>query len=116
MVAAQQAAAAAQAALAAQQENSLTLEAQLASLKDTTAKTVAEYQAGVEAERKAREERERKAREEADRRAREAEIGRASCRERVCQYVSISMVAVSLKNTKHTPNLHTFTIIILQHT
>src|SRR3546814_21192122 len=28
------------------------------------------------------------------------EIGRASCRERVCQYVSISVVAVSLKN-KH---------------
>src|SRR3546814_10966266 len=27
-----------------------------------------------------------------------AEIGRASCRERVCQYVSISVVAVSLKN------------------
>src|SRR3546814_13629177 len=26
------------------------------------------------------------------------EIGRASCRERVCQYVSISVVAVSLKN------------------
>src|SRR3546814_12163921 len=28
------------------------------------------------------------------------EIGRASCRERVCQYVSISVVAVSLKNKK----------------
>src|SRR3546814_18262631 len=28
---------------------------------------------------------------------REGEIGRASCRERVCQYVSISVVAVSLK-------------------
>src|SRR3546814_11124895 len=27
-----------------------------------------------------------------------AEIGRASCRERVCQYVSNSVVAVSLKN------------------
>src|SRR3546814_15507520 len=26
------------------------------------------------------------------------EIGRASCRERVCQYVEISAVAVSLKN------------------
>src|SRR3546814_12842333 len=26
-----------------------------------------------------------------------AEIGRASCRERVCQYVSISVVAVALK-------------------
>src|SRR3546814_13741606 len=26
------------------------------------------------------------------------EIGRASCRERVCQYVSISVVAVHLKN------------------
>src|SRR3546814_13004586 len=29
-----------------------------------------------------------------------AEIGRASCRERVCQYVEISVVAVSLKNKK----------------
>src|SRR3546814_507880 len=28
------------------------------------------------------------------------EIGRASCRERVCQYVYISVVAVSLKKTK----------------
>src|SRR3546814_13261959 len=28
------------------------------------------------------------------------EIGRASCRERVCQYVSISVVAVSLKQRK----------------
>src|SRR3546814_12695842 len=28
---------------------------------------------------------------------RRPEIGRASCRERVCQYVSISVVAVSLK-------------------
>src|SRR3546814_11633900 len=28
---------------------------------------------------------------------RHTEIGRASCRERVCQYVSISVVAVSLK-------------------
>src|SRR3546814_19787438 len=27
-----------------------------------------------------------------------AKIGRASCRERVCQYVSISVVAVTLKN------------------
>src|SRR3546814_11680511 len=29
------------------------------------------------------------------------EIGRASCRERVCQYVSISVVAVSLKKKEH---------------
>src|SRR3546814_16138591 len=28
------------------------------------------------------------------------EIGRASCRERVCQYVSISVVAVSLKKKR----------------
>src|SRR3546814_18873049 len=35
-----------------------------------------------------------------------AQIGRASCRERVCQYVSISVVAVSLK-TK--PNKKTYT-------
>src|SRR3546814_15393788 len=31
-----------------------------------------------------------------------AEIGRASCRERVCQYVSISVVAVSLKTKTET--------------
>src|SRR3546814_20335633 len=30
-----------------------------------------------------------------------AKIGRASCRERVCPYVSISVVAVSLKKKKH---------------
>src|SRR3546814_12726964 len=32
------------------------------------------------------------------------EIGRASCRERVCQYVSISVVAVSLKKTNTANN------------
>src|SRR3546814_15947436 len=32
----------------------------------------------------------------------EIPIGRASCRERVCQYVSISVVAVVLKNTQPT--------------
>src|SRR3546814_16859687 len=32
--------------------------------------------------------------------AMEVEIGRASCRERVCQYVSLSVVAVSLKKKK----------------
>src|SRR3546814_16353476 len=32
--------------------------------------------------------------------ARDGQIGRASCRERVCQYVSISVVAVSLKKQK----------------
>src|SRR3546814_11256040 len=31
-----------------------------------------------------------------------AAIGRASCRERVCQYVLISVVAVSLKKNKQT--------------
>src|SRR3546814_20359817 len=35
------------------------------------------------------------------------ESGRASCRERVCQYVQISGVAVSLKNkTLHTTTVH----------
>src|SRR3546814_17856127 len=38
-----------------------------------------------------------------DRRAGDRQIGRASCRERVCQYVSISVVAVSIKtNTMKT--------------
>lgn len=55
---AQEAAAAAQVALALQTEHLGTLQAQLAALKDTTATTVAGYQAGVEAERKAAEERE----------------------------------------------------------
>src|SRR3546814_20626361 len=32
---------------------------------------------------------------------RRIQIGRASCRERVCQYVSISVVAVSLKKNIH---------------
>src|SRR3546814_13404540 len=36
------------------------------------------------------------------------QIGRASCRERVCQYVSISVVAVSLNNkTNNRMSLHT---------
>src|SRR3546814_17426422 len=34
----------------------------------------------------------------------EMEIGRASCRERVCQYVSISGVAVSLKKKREERN------------
>src|SRR3546814_17726157 len=32
------------------------------------------------------------------------EIGRATCRERVCQYVKISVVAVSLKKTRKKQN------------
>ncbi|MCK2026259.1 M23 family metallopeptidase [Microbacterium sp. SSW1-47] len=62
MVAAQQAADAAQAALDEQSANLATMQAQLAALKDTTATTVAQYQAGVEAARK---EAERRAAEEA---------------------------------------------------
>ncbi len=54
MVAAQQAADAAQAALDEQAANLETLKAQLAALKDTTTKTVAGYQAGVEARRRKR--------------------------------------------------------------
>lgn len=68
---AQAAADAAQAALDAQTAHLEDLEAQLAALKDTTAKTVAGYKAGVEARRKAREERLRREREEAERRAKE---------------------------------------------
>src|SRR3546814_19383919 len=36
-----------------------------------------------------------------------AEIGRASCRERVCQYVLISVVAVSLKKKNHIIYIYT---------
>jgi murein DD-endopeptidase MepM/ murein hydrolase activator NlpD len=75
MVAAQQAADVAQAALDAQTAHLADLEAQLAALKDTTAKTIAAYKAGVEARRRAREAAERRAREEAERRAREAAAG-----------------------------------------
>src|SRR3546814_18183608 len=38
--------------------------------------------------------------------AKSFKIGRASCRERVCQYVSISVVAVSLKKKNKTKNKH----------
>lgn len=63
MVAAQQAADAAQAALDEQSANLATMEAQLAALKDTTSKTVAQYQKGVQ--ERARQEAERKRREAA---------------------------------------------------
>ena len=66
MIEAQAAADAAQAALDAQTAHLAELEAQLAALKDNTAKTVAEYKAGVEAERKARAAREAAARKKAE--------------------------------------------------
>lgn len=72
MVAAQEAAAAAEAALAAQETHRVELEAQLAALRDTTAKTIADYQAGVEARRKAEEERKRREQEAAAAAAAEA--------------------------------------------
>src|SRR3546814_16821686 len=37
------------------------------------------------------------------RQMKDAEIGRASCRERVCQYVSISVDAASLQHNPHQP-------------
>lgn len=67
MMQAQDAADAAEAALLEQETNLVVLQAQLMALRDTTAKTIADYEAGVEAERKAREEAERRAREEAAR-------------------------------------------------
>ncbi|GAA4774821.1 peptidoglycan DD-metalloendopeptidase family protein [Microbacterium gilvum] len=71
LVAAQEAQAAAEQALADQEANLITLEAQLAALKDTTDKTVAEYQEGVEAKKAYEEEQrriaEQRAREEAER-------------------------------------------------
>src|SRR3546814_18681903 len=39
-----------------------------------------------------------------ERRPGRGQIGRASCRERVCQYVSISVVAVYLKNKTDNDN------------
>src|SRR3546814_13110069 len=49
----------------------------------------------------------------------EPELGRASCRERVCQYVSISVVAASLKQKKirfiHQPFNINITVYIPQH-
>src|SRR3546814_21038216 len=35
------------------------------------------------------------------------QIGRASCRERVCQYVSLSVVAVAIQKKKYTKQQHT---------
>ncbi|WP_344785152.1 M23 family metallopeptidase [Microbacterium kribbense] len=61
MVAAQQASDAADAAVANESAHLDDLQGQLAALKDTTAKTVAGYKAGVEARRKAEEERKRRA-------------------------------------------------------
>ncbi|WP_292874042.1 M23 family metallopeptidase [Microbacterium sp.] len=72
MVAAQQASEAAQAALAAQSANLDTLNAQLAALRDTTAKTVAAYQAGVAAARKAAAEKAARDRAAAEKAARDA--------------------------------------------
>lgn len=63
----QQAADAAQAALDAQTLNLGQLQAQLAALQDTTAKTIADYQAGVEAARIAEEQRRAAERAEAER-------------------------------------------------
>lgn len=68
----------AEAALAEQTQYLGTLQAQLAALKDTTATTVQQYEAGVEAERLARLERERLARIEADRLAAEAAAASAA--------------------------------------
>src|SRR3546814_18267044 len=41
----------------------------------------------------------------------EQQIGRASCRERVCQYVYVSVVAVSLKNNNTTKTTVTLLLI-----
>ncbi|WP_308067705.1 MULTISPECIES: peptidoglycan DD-metalloendopeptidase family protein [unclassified Microbacterium] len=85
MIAAQNAQIAAEEALAQQQEHMVTLEAQLAALRDTTSKTVADYEKGVaakkayeEEQRRKEEERRRKAAEEAARRAREAAAAAAA--------------------------------------
>ena len=73
MIAARDAALAAEQALADQEANLATLEAQLAALQDNTAKTVADYQKGVEARRayEAEQERLRREREQAAARQRE---------------------------------------------
>ncbi len=85
MVAAQNAQIAAEQALADQQEHMVTLEGQLAALRDNTKKTVDEYKDGVaakkayeEEQRRKEEERRRKAAEEAARRAREAAAAAAA--------------------------------------
>ncbi|WP_246159992.1 M23 family metallopeptidase [Microbacterium rhizomatis] len=78
MAAAQQAADAAKAALDAQTANLATLQAQLAALQDNTAKTIADYQAGVEAARIAEEQRQAALRAEAQRLADEAAAAAAA--------------------------------------
>lgn len=72
MIEAQQAADAAAAALQAQEEHLIVLQAQLAALKDTSARTLADHQAGVEAERRRREAEEAAARAAAEAAAAEA--------------------------------------------
>lgn len=78
MVESQAAAQAAEAALAEQSENLVVLEAQLAALQDNTAKTIADYQAGVEARRRAEEEARRRREEEARRLAAAAAAAEAA--------------------------------------
>lgn len=72
MIEAQAAADAAQVALDAQELHLTELQAQLVALKDASAKTLAEHQAGVEAERRRKEEERRRKEEEARRAAEEA--------------------------------------------
>src|SRR3546814_20049102 len=52
------------------------------------------------------------------RREGEGDIGSASCRERVCQYVSISVVAVSLKKkrTRHIQSVFQLLRCVTHHT
>lgn len=64
MVEAQEAAEAAEVALEAQNTHLVELQAQLAALQDSTAKTIADYQAGVEAERQRQAELERQRQEQ----------------------------------------------------
>lgn len=78
MIEAQQAADAAQTARDAQAEHLVVLQSQLTALQDTTAKTIADYQAGVEAARIAEEQRRAAERAEADRLAAAASSGTAA--------------------------------------
>lgn len=95
LVAAQNAAIAAQAALDEQAEYLVVLEAQLAALRDTTARTVADYQAGVEEERRRREEEERRRRAEAERQRQAAEAARRAEEERRQREAAAAAAAAS---------------------
>jgi len=95
MIAAQNAQLAAEQALADQQTHMVTLEAQLSALRDTTSKTVADYEAGV-AQKKAYEEEQRRLEEQ--RRAAAAAAAAKAAREQAARDAAARAAAEAAAN------------------